>query len=209
MFLLFDCLFMSFDFSKWISKYDAVAPDEKIEYRDSSGNLKEEKDPKLGSISQALQQRGYLLREELRQIGRWKAGGRIDHHLKKNNQSFVERRSKVAFQSSADEDKVNALTELKGVRIPVASTILTMAEPTRYAVLDYRAFRALGAAIPQLLNPQNYDQYIEFMDSFQDYGTEPSAYSFYLNHVRNIAQKEGITPREVDMALWAFDKHRT
>ena len=200
---------MSFDFLKWINKYEAVAPDEKIEYQDSSGNLKEEKDPKLGSISQALQQRGYLLREELRQIGRWKAGGRIDHYLRKNNQTFVERRSKVAFQNAADEDKMSALTELMGVRIPVASTILTMAEPARYAVLDYRAFRALGAAIPQLLNPQNYDQYIEFMDSFQDYGTEPSACSFYLNHVRNIAQKEGITPREVDMALWAFDKHRT
>lgn len=200
---------MSFDFSKWINKYDAVAPDEKIEYQDSSGNLKEEKDPKLRSISQALQQRGYILRSELRQIGRWKAGGRIDHHLKKNNQTFVERRSKVVFQNVADEDKVSALTELMGVRIPVASTILTMAEPTRYAVLDYRAFRALGAAVPRLLNPQNYDQYIEFMDSFQDYGTEPSAYSFYVDHVRNTAEKEGITPREVDMALWAFDKHRT
>lgn len=200
---------MSFDFSKWINKYDAVAPDEKIEYQDSSGNLKEEKDPKLRSISQALQQRGYILRSELRQIGRWKAGGRIDHHLKKNNQTFVERRSKVVFQNVADEDKVSALTELMGVRIPVASTILTMAEPTRYAVLDYRAFRALGAAVPRLLNPQNYDQYIEFMNSFQDYGTEPSAYSFYMDHVRNIAEKEGITPREVDMALWAFDKHRT
>ena len=97
MFLLFDCQSMSLDFSKWISKYDAVAPDEKIEYRDSSGNLKEEKDPKLGSISQVFQQRGYLLREELRQIGRWKAGGRIDHHLKKNNQRFHMRSSKRSF----------------------------------------------------------------------------------------------------------------
>lgn len=200
---------MSLDFSKWINKYYAVAPDEKIQYRDSSGNLNEEEDPKLGSISQAFQQRGHILREELLQIGRWKAGGRIDHHLKKNSQTFVERCSKVAFQSPADEAKVNALTELKGVRVPVASTILTMADPTRYAVLDYRAFRALGAAIPQLLNPQNYHQYIEFMDGFQDYGTDPSAYSFYLNQVRNIAQREGITPREVDMALWAFDKHQT
>lgn len=67
---------------------------------------------------------------------------------------------------------------MKGVRVPVASTILTMADPTQYAVLDYRAFRALGVAIPQLLNRQNYHQYIEFMDSFQDYGTDPSAYSF-------------------------------
>lgn len=200
---------MSLDFSKWINKYYAVAPDEKIQYRDSSGNLNEEEDPKLGSISQAFQQRGHILREELLQIGRWKAGGRIDNHLKKNSQTLVERCSKVAFQSPADEAKVNALTELKGVRVPVASTILTMADPTRYAVLDYRAFRALGAAIPQLLNPQNYHQYIEFMDGFQDYGTDPSAYSFYLNQVRNIAQREGITPREVDMALWAFDKHQT
>ena len=197
---------MQFDFPKWINKYDDVAPDESIEYKDKSGTWKEEKDYHFGSISARFQQRGYIYRDELRKIGKWKAGNRIDHHLKDNNANFVEQRSSVAFQATGDKKKIEALTELKGVGVPVASTILTMFDPTNHAVIDYRAFRALGAAKPQLLDPQNYSYYVEFMNNFQNYNRNPSAYSTYINEVRKIAQQESILPREVDMALWAFDK---
>jgi hypothetical protein len=57
-----------------------------------------------------------------------------------------------------------------------------------------------------LLDSQNYAHYVEFMNHFQNYNSNPSAYSFYIDEVRNIAQQEGILPREVDMALWAYDK---
>ena len=200
---------MSFDFPKWISKYDDVAPDESIEYRDNSGAWKEEKDYRFGSISAQFQQRGRIHRDELRKIGRWKAGGRVDHHLKQNNPTFVEQRSSVAFQATGNEKKIEALTELKGVSVPVASTILTMFDPTNHAVVDYRAFRALGAAKPQLLVTQNYAHYTEFMNHFQNYNTNPSAYAFYIDEVQDIARQEGLLPREVDMALWAYDKSMT
>lgn len=200
---------MPLDFPKWISEYEAVNPDESIEYRDGSGTWKEEKDYRFGSISSEFQQRGHIYRDELRKIGEWKSGGRIEHHLKDNNPNFVEQRSAVAFQTNSDVDKVEALMELKGVRVPVASAILTMHEPANYAVVDYRAFRALGAAEPHLLDPQTYSDYAEFMESFQDYNSAPEAYSFYMNVLRDIAQRGGILPREVDMALWAFDSYHS
>ena len=189
-----------------MGKYGDVAPDETIEYKDGSGAWKEEKDYRLSSISSQFQQRGYIFRDELRKIGKWKAGGRVDHHLKQNNATSVERQSKLAFQASGDEDSVEALTELQGVSVPVASTILTMFQPDNFAVVDFRAFRALGAANPQLLDSQHYPHYVEFMNHFLNYNTNPSAYSFYLSEVRQLAQREGILPREVDMALWTFDK---
>ena len=81
-----------------------------------------------------------------------------------------------------------------------------MYDPANYAVVDYRAFRALGAAESRLLDHQNYQDYAKFMEHFQDYDSSPEAYSFYIDVVRDIAQREGILPREVDMALWAYDK---
>lgn len=196
---------MSLDFPKWKGEYKEVNPDESIEYRDGSGAWNEDNDYRFGSISTEFQKRGHIYRDELRRIGKWKSGGRIDHHLKDNNANYVEQRSAVAFQTNSDVDKLEALMELKGVQVPVASAILTMHDPANYAVVDYRAFRALGAAEPHLLDPQTYPNYAEFMESFQDYSSVTEAYSFYIDVVRNIAQREGILPREVDMALWAFD----
>ena len=198
---------MSLNFSKWIDRYEAANPDESIEYRDSSGTWKEDKDYRFSSISSELQQRGYIYRDELRKIGGWKVPtGRIDHLLKQNNPNHVEQQSAVAFQTNSDEEKVEALMELKGVRVPVASSILTMAEPANYAVVDYRAFRALGAANPQLLDSQTYPQYVEFIEHFRNYNSATEAYSFYMDAIRDVAQRERILPREVDMALWAFDE---
>jgi hypothetical protein len=197
---------MTFNFSKWIDRYEQANPNESIKYRDDSGAWKEDKYYRLYAISSEFQQRGYIYRDELREIGEWKSGGRIDHLLKQNVPNHVERRSTVAFRANNDVDKVEALMELKGVRVPVASAILTMHDPANYAVVDYRAFRALGVAEPRLLDPQNYPDYAEFMGSFQNYNSDPEAYSFYMDVVRNIAQREGILPREVDMALWAYDK---
>jgi len=195
---------MAFDFSHWIDSYGGVAPDETIEYRDTSGTWRGETEYDFRNISSALRQQEYVRRDELRKIGKWKAGGRIDHHLRKNSESAVEQQSRLAFQAPRDEEAVEALTELTGVGVPVASTILTMANPTNFAVIDYRAVRALGVVKPALLDSHNYSQYAEFMECFR----EPTVdgYRFYMEIIRDIAQREGLSTREVDMALWAYDK---
>lgn len=197
---------MTLYFPKWIDKYDDENSDESIEYRDGSGAWKVEDDPLLSSISKQFQQRGYIFRDELRRIGEWKASGRVDHHIKQNNSTSVERQSKLAFQASEDKDSVEFLTELQGVSVPIASAVLAMYDPGSYAVVDYRAFRALGAAEPNLLDPRTYSDYAKFMEKSRGYNSNSGGYIFYLKVVRNIAQREVISPREVDMALWAFDE---
>lgn len=197
---------MSLNFTKWIDKYEDANPEESIEFRDVSGAWKEDEDYRFGSISSAFQQRGHIYRDELRKIGEWKSGGRIDHYLKDNDPNNVEQQSAVAFQANSDIDKVEALKKLNGVQVPVVSAILTMCDPVNYAVVDYRAFRALAASEPQQFDPQTYPDYAEFMGRFRDYDSDPKAYSFYMEVVRDIADQEGILAREVDMGLWAFDE---
>lgn len=200
---------MSLNFPKWMNKYENANLNKSIKYRGSSGAWKEDKYYRFYAISSELQQRGRIYRDELRNIGEWKTNsdGRIDSFLKENNQIFVERRSAVAFQTSNDEKKIEELTELTGAKVPLASTILTMYDPANYAVVDNRTFRALGAAEPRLLDSQMYPDYAEFIEHLQNYNSAPKAYSFYIDVIRQIAQREGILPREVDMALWAYDKH--
>jgi hypothetical protein len=82
-----------------------------------------------------------------------------------------------------------------------------MADPTTFAVIDYRALRALGVVQPGLLDTQTYSDYADFMGYFREPDIE--GYCFYMEIIRDIAQREGILPREVDMALWAYDKIQT
>lgn len=154
-----------------------------------------------------FQPRGAISRPELRDIGRWKVqSNRNDRWLKSNSQQDVQTRSAAAFDVSDDQTVVSELTELKGVKVPVASSILTMFDPTQYAVSDFRVLRALGHARPRIVNPQNYTKYAEFIDHFQSYNTQSETYGFYLDDVRQIASDENLTPREVNMALWKFDQ---
>jgi hypothetical protein len=128
--------------------------------------------------------------------------------INKNDSTDVERQTRDAFQATTDAEAVNILTELSGVGVPLASTVLTVVEPDTYAIIDYRAFRGLAAAKPELVDPRSdgYGPYAEFLECFRNYLTKADAYEYYMIHVREIADEEGLSPREVDMALWAFDK---
>jgi hypothetical protein len=108
--------------------------------------------------------------------------------------------------ASTDREAIDALTELSGVGVPMASTMLTVAKPSHYAIIDYRAFRGLAGAKPELVDSQQYADYAEFLEHFRTYLKNPEAYEFYMNHVREIADTENLSARHVDMALWAFDK---
>ena len=181
-----------------------------VEFRSRTDEWQTDADPCFSSISRRFQERGYIEREELREIGRWKVqGGRIDRHLEENSPAEVEERSARAFDADTDPKSVAALAELKGVRVPVASTILAMWKPKTHAVIDFRALRALPAAKPELLDRETYTEFAEFLELFRTYGTDPGAYEFYVDHVRDIAAESGLITREVDMALWEYDRRRT
>lgn len=198
---------MAIQISKWIDEYEKMYEGYSVTYTDGSGQKRDDDDPRFSSISSTLQSRGRVLREELREIGRWKVeGNRIDRHLKENNPGEVERKSRAAFQSSSPDEAAGHLIKLKGVGVPVASSVLSMMAPTRFAVIDFRALRALAAVSPSLIDPGHYPTYAEFMDHFRNYNTDPDTYAFFMDEIRQVGNHHGIMPREVEMALWAYDE---
>jgi hypothetical protein len=84
-----------------------------------------------------------------------------------------------------------------------------VADPSRYAIIDYRAFRGLGAAKPEGANPNEYATDAEFSEHYRTYPTKPAAYEFSVEYVREIAGEADLSAREIDRALWALDKETT
>jgi len=80
----------------------------------------------------------------LEAIVRWKSE-RVVHYLIGNSEAKIRRVLAVAAaHDSSTRKAVEALMELRGVDLPIASAILTAIAPERYNVLDYRSLEALG-----------------------------------------------------------------
>lgn len=201
---------MQIDLQSLAAEFADRAGYESVDFQDSNGEWQTDPDPCFGAISDHLRSQKFLKKSELVEIGRWKVQGkRIDRHLEKNSPAAVEEQSRLAFTADDDAARIAALAELTGVRVPVASTILAMWKPTAHAVIDYRALRALPAAKPELLDHTDYDEFAAFLELFRTYGSDPEAYEFYIEHVRELAEGNDLLPREVDMALWEYDRRRT
>ena len=199
---------MDFDVQKWLKKFHIEWEDKPIEYLDASENWKEDSDPLFGSISDAIQSRDCKLSvAELQRISQWKLQSSRNHsNIQENTDETVTQQFQSAITAATDREAIDLLTELSGIGVPMASTMLTVAKPSHYAIIDYRAFRGLAGAKPEIVDSQQYADYAEFLEHFRTYLKNPEAYEFYMNHVREIASAEDLSVRQVDMALWAFDK---
>ena len=199
---------MGVDVERWLQKFRREWEDKPIDYLDESDEWQQDSDPLFGSISNAIQTKDYQLSvDELERISEWKLqSGRNNKNIRKNTSESVTHQLRAALEAETDSESVETLTELSGVGVPMASTILTVAQPSTYAIIDYRAFRGLGGIKPKLREFSNYEDYAEFLNHFRTYLKNPVAYQYYMNHVRNIAKEEDLSARQVDMALWAFDE---
>ena len=95
---------------------------------------------------------------------------------------------RAATAAPNDQTAVEALIELSGVGVPVASAILTAIYPNRYTIIDFRALEALGT------NTTN---------------RSVSFYLRYLRHCRETAEMYGVSLRQLDRALWQWSYERT
>lgn len=136
-------------------------------------------------------------------------GRRIDQYLKSNQSLDIVTSTGDAFApNQTDEERINCLTDLRGVSVPVASAILSVFDPKSFAVIDFRTLRALAAAEPSVVDTTNYEPVAKFAWCLQNYREDPVAYELYMEIVRELAQSYKIFPRELDMALWAYDKEK-
>lgn len=137
--------------------------------------------------------RGYLTRNEFLEVCTWKSP-RARKHYENNNEKQVRSITKEAFSIIHEKTKINRLTELKGVSLPLASAILTMAYPEKYGVIDIRAWKVLY-------------KFGEVKDNPSGKNFTPEQWYKYLVKLRHIAKKLRKTPRNVDLTLFHYHKN--
>jgi len=130
-------------------------------------------------------------------IARWKSPRPVRHY-ESNDDDLVQEVTTLAFAARRDDLRLQLLTLLNGVGVPVASTILHFAFPDRYPIMDIRAITTLThlglRTRPGPLEP-----------GFTGFSVED--WQVYTRLMRDHAESLGVTLRQLDKALWAYDKH--
>lgn len=128
---------------------------------------------------------GHITIAQLAEIADWKSERRPDL-VAKNCPELVIELTTFAFATSNPEARMGVLTLLSGVGYPTASVISHFCIEPRDPILDERALWSLSLE-------------------------KPSAYTFpfwnaYVAICRKLAERNDMTVREVDMALWKYSE---
>lgn len=144
-------------------------------------------DADLATALRKAVQRGYMTRDELVEVARWKwKGGGPRRLAAENTEDDVREITRISFATSSERLRITALLALKGVHWPMASVILHFAFPDRYPIFDVRVMHTVGGS-------KHYT-----LDSWLK----------YAELCRTTAQKLGVTMRVLDQALWQKDKEQ-
>jgi thermostable 8-oxoguanine DNA glycosylase len=163
---------------------DSVELGECLEIYDIEGYL-------LDKVSERFKEEGTLEPFDFFAIVAWKsnrAKTKIRKGLDDAGKTVQGLMSEVA-QAETSRDKVEVLLQVWGIGLAMASAILTVCDPEAFTVLDYRAWETLRGASLQGL-PEHYpatsDEYLD-----------------YCRVCRQLAERVGMSLRNLDRALWA------
>ena len=160
---------------------------------------------KIGEKEQELEQAAFEAGEAIRNgeytlanletIVRWKSE-RVVHYLIGNSEAKIRRVLAVAASPDSSTRKaVEALMELRGVDLAIASAILAAIDPERYNVLDFRTLEALGHARHDV---EFYAEYVAFCRRLAERGL-----------VKPQTDLPGDTPlHALERALWEWSRSR-
>jgi hypothetical protein len=133
--------------------------------------------------------RGFYTAVELVLVCAWKSP-RSGPLVAENAPGEIEAATRRALAAGATErERVDALTALRGVGVPSASTLLYFAFPTGYPILDVRALESLGANGRSTYSAAFWER--------------------YLAACRALASEHGVSIRTLDKALWQYSKERS
>jgi len=119
-------------------------------------------------------------------VVRWKSR-RPTRHYRKNTGADVRAAMRAAFAAASEADAVHALTALHGVGLRTATALLHWMRPNEFPILDFRIVDALGTSEPHLWDSVDF-------------------YLIVAVAVRELAARHGLNLRQVDRALWAWQK---
>ena len=137
----------------------------------------------------------YLTLDEFDQALQWKLRGqygRQRERRKANTDDVVRVVTGAAFAiEHPDKDyetelRFGILCTLRGVGVPVASAILALVFPERYAVIDFRGWRQVFGEDRTVFSVSDYKR--------------------YLREIQTLAQELGWPVQEVDLAIWEYDR---
>ena len=137
-------------------------------------------------VGPRVRARGYLVFDEFYEICMWKTARAKPKYLE--NRNSIERIARTAIAETDERRKMAALCELKGVSISVASALLAVIFPKEYAVIDIRCLAELRKLGYLIGNPSL------------------KTWPIYVETMRQLARENNVSPRELDMALFAMNK---
>ena len=137
-------------------------------------------------IRPKVQEQGYLDKELLKRIARWKSPRRAGL-IEKNDDTYIKDITAFALSATSERARIEVLRLLDGVDWPTASAILHLFHKDPYPLLDFRAMWSIGL-----------DNYI-YSSSF---------WSDYTNFCREIASRNQMDMRTLDRALWQYSKEK-
>jgi len=132
----------------------------------------------------------FLNKEYFVRLGRWKTP-RYQATRETNDEKDIIETTRSAYLGKNDIEKLNILKRLKGVDIAVASTILYYLQPDNFAIFDYHVRNTLKKAR-------------KLSEGKEDDSDE--VWLEYTQIIHELSSLYNKTPREVEKALFAYDK---
>jgi hypothetical protein len=157
--------------------------------------LSADEDTETAALIRELQQaraRGYLTRNDLEKVCRWKSARAI-RLIKQNSVARTRMATRRALATRSERRRLEALTTLDGVSVAMASAILTLLDPRRYGVLDIRVWQLLYAMGAVTRKPGGVG--FDFNNWYQ-----------FLMIIRYFAKKLHVSARDIERSL--FFVHR-
>jgi hypothetical protein len=162
------------------------------QYWQTSGEKEHELEKAAFEAGDAIRNGDYSL-ANLEAIVRWKSERAVQVLIGNSNETIRRALSLAASPESSTETAVNALTELHGIDIVLASAVLAAIFPERYTVLDFRTLEALGHARHDV---RFYEEYLAFCKRLAE-----------SNIVTPQNELPAPTPlRTIDRALWEWSR---
>jgi len=140
---------------------------------------------KLLSLRKVVLSKGYLSKDQLRLVAKWKAP-RSAGHVEKNTDKYVKEITAFSFTAKDERARIESLTILDGVSWPTASVILHLFHKEKYPILDFRVLWSVTIGVPTQYSFPFWWPYVEFC--------------------RDIAKRNNVDMRTLDRAMWQYSK---
>jgi len=135
---------------------------------------------------------GEFSRAEFISMCRWKSPRALPLY-RRHRAARIRRLARAVLATRDEQMRMEQLTALAGVSVPVASAILTLIDPRRYGVLDIRVWQLLWALGAVDRRPGGR-------------GFTVADWLVYLATLRSHARRLGVSVRAVELTL--FERHR-